>query len=259
MFDVFTAVLWLALIYLPGVVVKRWGMFHLHAVGVLLLGNDYRAIWLRFLVLAPGILLHEASHWLTAKLLLVPTGKFSLGPSRIVSRGRQVQVVMGSVMVGRSDAFRSSLIGAAPFFFGTLAIVLLANRGFGQAIGAVPPPPTTRIIGVFTHLSTLFQVKDAWFWLYLVFSVSNSLMPSESDRRGWFAVTMYLLVLAAVVVLVQGTLQVTPEMITWLQRGLDVLLFAFSLTLAVDIMVGVVVYILYQLISRVRGQRVYFR
>ena len=258
MFEVFTAVLWLALIYVPGVVVKRWVMFHLHAVGVLLLGNDYRAIWLRFLVLAPGILLHEASHWLTAKLLLVPTGKFSLGPSRIVSRGRQVQVVMGSVMVGRSDAFRSSLIGAAPFFFGTVAIVLLAGYGFRQAIGPVMLP-IPRITAVFTHLPDLFRVPDAWFWLYLVFSVSNSLIPSESDRRGWFAVTMYLVVLAAVVILVRGTPQVTPEMAAWLQRGLDVLLFAFSLTLAVDLVVGVVIYILYQLISRVRGQRVYFR
>ena len=258
MFEVFTAVLWLTLIYLPGVVVKRWVMFHLHAVGVLLLGNDYRAIWLRFLVLAPGILLHEASHWLTAKLLLVPTGKFSLGPSRIVSRGRQVQVVMGSVMVGRSDAFRSSLIGAAPFFFGTVAIVLLAGYGFRQAIGPVLLP-IPRITAVFTHLPDLFRVPDAWFWLYLVFSVSNSLIPSESDRRGWFAVTMYLVVLAAVVILVRGTPQVTPEMAAWLQRGLDVLLFAFSLTLAVDLVVGVVIYILYQLISRVRGQRVYFR
>ncbi len=258
MFEVFTAVLWLTLIYLPGVVVKRWVMFHLHAVGVLLLGNDYRAIWLRFLVLAPGILLHEASHWLTAKLLLVPTGKFSLGPSQTVSRGRQVQVTMGYVMVGRSDVFRGSLIGAAPFFFGTLAILLLANRGFGQAIGATAAP-IPRIIGVFTHLPDLFHVPDAWFWLYLVFSVSNSLLPSESDRRGWFAVTMYMLVLGAVVVLVRGAPQVTPEMIGWLRRGLDVLLFAFSLTLAVDVVVGVVVYILYQLISRVRGQRVYFR
>ena len=258
MFEVFTAVLWLALIYLPGVVVKRWVMFHLHALGVLLLGNDYRATWLRFLVLAPGVLLHEASHWLTAKLLMVPTGKFSVWPSQMTARGGKIQVTMGYVMLGRSDVFRRSLIGAAPFFFGTLAIVLLAGYGFRQAIGPVLLP-VPRIVAVFTHLPDLFRVPDAWFWLYLVFSVSNSLTPSESDRRGWFAVTMYLLVLAAVVVLVRGTPQVTPELVAWLQRGLDVLLFAFSLTLAVDVVIGVVIYLLYQLMSRVRGQRVYLR
>lgn len=239
-------------------ILKRWVMLYLHAFGVLVFGSDYRAIWLRFLILAPGIFLHELSHWLTAKLLFVPTGKFSLGPSQTVSRGRQMQVTMGYVMIGRSDPLRGSLIGAAPFFFGTLAIVAIAGYGFRQALGPVALP-TERIIGVFSHLPALFRVPDAWLWLYLVFSVSNSLMPSESDRRAWASVLFYTLVIGALAVFITGARQVPPEAVMLTQRGLDILLFAFSLTLAVDLMIGVVIYAAYRLISYATRRTVRFR
>ncbi len=257
-FDLWLAVFWLTGIMLLGAVIKRWVMLYLHAVGFLLLGSDYRAIWLRFIVLAPGIFLHELSHWLTAKLLFVPTGKFSLGPSQTVSRGRHVQVTMGYVMIGRSDPVRSTLIGAAPFFFGTLAVLAVAWYGFGQALGDVVPP-TTRMAQVVTHLPDLFRVPDAWLWLYLVFSVSNSLTPSESDRRGWLATLLYAIALGALVILFTGTREVPADVLPLAQRILDVLLFAFTLTLAIDVLMGALIYVLYQLISRAQGRRITFR
>ncbi len=256
--DLWTSLLWLGLLMVPVTLLKRWVMIHLHALGVITLGSDYRAIWLRFLVLAPGIFLHEFSHWLTAKLLFVPTGQFSLGPSRHVTRGQQVQVTMGYVMIGKTDPIRASLIGVAPFIFGTAAIVLIGNYGFRQAL-AVDLPPTSIITAVVTHLADLFRVADAWLWLYLTFSISNSLMPSASDRRDWWAAALYLIALATIVVILTGVRQPPPELLAAVRRTLDTLLFAFTLTLVIDLVIGVVIYVLHQVISRLTGRRVYFR
>lgn len=258
MLELGTSIVWLGLLMIPVTLLKRWVMMHIHALGVITLGNDYRAIWLRFIVLAPGIVLHEFSHWLTAQLLFVPTGDFSVGPSRTVTRGKQMQVTMGYVMINKADPIRSSLIGVAPFVFGTLAIVLIAGFGFRQVLN-LDATPTAIIAGVVTHFPDLLRVPDAWLWLYLTFSVSNSLMPSASDRREWVSAALYLVALATVVVVVTGARQAPPELLTITRRGLDTLLFAFSLTLVVDLVMGAVIYLLYELISRITRRRVHFR
>ncbi len=247
----------LALLLFLVFAVKQWVMRRLQGLGLLALGTPERAIWLRFLILAPGIFLHEFSHWLTAKVLGVATGKFSLGPSEFKRRGNRVQVTMGYVMVGRSDPFRASLIGAAPFLFGTVAIILLASYGFHQSLGGWVPP-LARLTQIFTGLPALFAVADVWLWLYLVFSVSNSMIPSESDRRGWLEVTIYIGILAAIVFFLVGIPRIPDDAIIWAQRGLDYLIFAFALTLIVDVIMGAVIWVLLLIIGFFTHRRIDF-
>lgn len=257
MSDLWTAMLALGVLLFLVYAVKQWVMRRLQGLGLLALGTAERAIWLRFLILAPGIFLHEFSHWLTAKLLGVPTGKFSLGPSEFKRRGNRVQVTMGYVMVGRSDPFRASLIGAAPFFFGTIAILLLANFGFHQSLGEWAPAPV-RLRQMLTGLPAIFAVADVWLWVYLVFSISNSMMPSESDRRGWLEVAIYTAILAAIVFALVGIPRIPDEAIVWAQRGLDYLTFAFALTLIVDVIMGVVIWVLLFIIGFFTHRRIDF-
>lgn len=262
MFELWTAVLWLILLLIPVTLLKRWVKIQLNRLGLTLLGtnneeqNVQRMGWLTFLVLGPGVFLHELSHWLTAKLLLVRTGAFHLGPKVIKKNGAPIGWTLGYVEVGPYDPFRGSLIGVAPFVFGTLSILALAAIGFGQAIGPLLPP-TTRIAQVFTRLPDLLGVADVWFWLYLVFSVSNSLIPSESDRREWKPALLYLILAFGFLVGLRGIPQASGEFITLIQRGLDALLFVFSLTLAVDLIVGMTIYVLYFVVSFFNRPRLY--
>ena len=258
MTDLWTAMFVLGVLLFLVFAVKQWVMRRLQGLGLLALGTPERAIWLRFLILAPGIFLHEFSHWLTAKLLDVATGKFSLGPSDFKRRGNRVQVTMGYVMVGRSDPFRASLIGAAPFVFGTVAILLLASFGFHQSLGDWLPA-LVRLRQMVTALPTLFAVADVWLWVYLVFSVSNSMMPSESDRRGWLEVAIYIGILAAIVFLLVGIPRIPEGAVVWAQRALDYLTFAFALTLIVDVIMGVVIWLLLLIIGFFTHQRIDFR
>lgn len=255
MLDIFVQLFWLALLMAPGALLKRWVSLYLHALGFIVFGTNERAIWLRFLVMAPGIFLHELSHWLTAKLLLVRTKGFSLGPQKGPRKG---MVTMGSVQIVGAGPIRGSLIGLAPFVFGTIVIVLLAEIGFRQALGPIRPP-IERLTLVLTRLPELFRVQDAWLWMYLVFSVGNSLMPSESDRREWGTVLLWLAAIAVIGVLIVGVPQIPNEVLAGLGRVLDALLFAFCLTLIVDVVIGVSIFLLYQAISLLTGKQVRFR
>lgn len=106
---------------------QRWLQQHIQGLTFAVTGNPGCAVRALFLILLPGVLLHEASHWLVANLVGVRTGKVSIGLGKM--RGKHFS--LGSVTVERSDPLRESLIGVAPFLFGLLAVWLLMGIGFG--------------------------------------------------------------------------------------------------------------------------------
>ncbi|MCB0028590.1 MAG: hypothetical protein KDE28_11820, partial [Anaerolineales bacterium] len=78
--EVVTALVWL-LVSLPVLLLlQRWIHRHLQGVALLLTGKVQLAVVVYALVLFPGVLLHELSHWLMATILFVRTGKVSLFP-----------------------------------------------------------------------------------------------------------------------------------------------------------------------------------
>lgn len=132
------------------------------------------------LIFFPGVFLHELSHLVIARLLRVPTGKFSLIPT-VLPDGR---LQLGYVEAAFSDILRDSLVGLAPLISGLLFVVIVAV----QRLHMVILWDTLRngqwelfLLG----LRTLPSQPDFWVWLYLTFAVSSTMMPSRSDRHAW--------------------------------------------------------------------------
>lgn len=230
---------------------QRWINRHLQGLGLLLFGEGDRHLILYYLLLLPGILLHEGSHWLVANLLGVKTGRISFGPTR---KGRG-QVSLGSVKVARTDPLRDSLIGLAPLIAGSLAILLIAGRGFGLQFPAHLSPPQ-QLRQVLTNVADYATVPDAWLWLYLIFAISNAMLPSESDRRPWLPLMVYLGLLAILYYLVAGVPQVPEDLVSAVLRGLDHLSLAFGLTVIVDALCITVIYLLETVVGGLQGRRV---
>ncbi|MCK6625352.1 MAG: hypothetical protein L6R45_09265 [Anaerolineae bacterium] len=209
---------------------KRWITAHVQGVAFLLTGNPRVAMWLFWVLFLPGTLLHELSHWLTAFLLGVKTGRFSLWPQ--MKKGGELQ--MGSVQVELSDPFRHSLIGLAPLIFGTLAVLLIGQGllNLGRLGTAFNSGDVEQIIEA---VARLLLVPDVWLWLYLIFAISNAMLPSASDRESWRTVLIYL---GLTLGLALG-LGLNPTMPLELQNfGLTLmayLLSAFVITLVIDI------------------------
>ena len=180
----------------------------LAGIGLLLFNNADYGMALLWLVLLPGILLHEGSHWITAKVLGLKTGKFSFTPNTVKG-----QIVLGSVEVQRSNAFKDSLVGLAPFLAGTLALLILGYAVFDVgALGRAWEDNAWQ--RMFNLLVGTLRVDDAFLWLYLVFAISNAMLPSKSDRRAWPAFIILMVVLAVVLYF----LGLTDELMQGLKR-----------------------------------------
>ena len=111
------------------------------------------------IIFFPGTLIHELSHWLMAKLLLVRTGKVSLFPQLIGN-----SITMGSVIIEKTDTIRSFMVGVAPLMTG-IGIIFL----------------TFYFLLPFINNLTNFEIA---LFIYCIFVVSNSMFSSAKDLEG---------------------------------------------------------------------------
>ena len=231
--------------------VKRWLSKHLYGLGLLLTGSHDIAVLLYFLLLLPGVVLHELSHWLTAKLLRVPTGRISVGPT--VKRGGAMR--LGAVSVAETDPLRGSLIGLAPLLTGSAVILLIAYLVFGLAIPgelALNLP----LQDIRTILWGYLSVPNFWLWVYLIFSISNAMLPSEADRQAWFSLALYFAVAVAVLYGLGILQSILPQISDWLLSGLNHLSFAFLVTIVVDVIVILFIFLFERTVMIITGRRV---
>nr|WP_290667346.1 hypothetical protein [Ardenticatena sp.] len=219
----------------------------------LLTNSERAAYYIYALILLPGTLLHESSHWLMAKLMRVETTGLSLVP-----RFENGQLVMGHVLVRKSDPIRSALVGIAPLFVGTVVVVTIATRIFGMTwpFFFFDASMTGReMLVLFLQEARRIQnVPDAALWVYMVFSVSNAMVPSESDRVEWRRAFFWVAVLT--LVLVFGLrLPNIPAFLAWLLVSLGwYLIFAFSMTILVDVPILLLFNIGVLVLGGVRGR-----
>ena len=170
---------------------------------------------------------------------------------------------MGSVRVAHTDPLRASLIGLAPLISGSIAILII-----GQLILGLGDVGEVLLNGeggpVWESLLTHLRAPDFWLWLYLIFAVSNAMLPSETDREPWRPVLLFMGLVALLVYLVGWVRQdfgelsrTVPEVVaTASLTGLSYLAYAFSLTIAVDAIFIAAIAIIEALVSRLTGKRV---
>lgn len=239
--------IWLAVTLLPLFLMKSWINQHIQGLGLLLFGDSQVAMMVYFLALLPGIVVHEVSHWLAATLLGVKTGKISLGPAK----KRRGQMRFGSVKVAQADPLRDSLIGLAPLIGGSIAILLIANLAFGIAqlselsLSQVP-----------ARILAYTGAPDAWLWLYLIFAISNAMLPSEADRRPWPSLLIFLALVAAVSYFTGWVPRLPEGTKPLILHGVDRLSYAFGLTLLVDAFFMTIIYLLEGTAGWIMGKRV---
>ncbi len=147
------------------------------------------------LLFFPGVFLHELSHFLMAKILFVPTGKVSLIPESMPD-GR---LRLGYVEVSKVDILRDSLIGMAPLIVGGLFISYAAV----YKLNLLPLWDALRqanFTAFWSGLASLPSLPDFLLWFYLTFTVSSTMLPSESDRRAWLPLAGVIILLLTIAV-----------------------------------------------------------
>jgi hypothetical protein len=100
------------------------------------------------------------------------------------------------------------------------------------------------------------KAPDVWLWLYLIFAVSNTMLPSESDREASMPILLFLgLVLVLAWVAGLGT-----KIVDYLGQSLDLaalwLTAMYVFTIAADLPFVLLIALLERVLGRLKGVRV---
>jgi hypothetical protein len=246
---------WLIISFLIMYPLKRWISIHIQGVAFLLTGNPKVAMWLFWAIFLPGTFLHELSHWLSAILLGVKTNRFSVWPQ--MKKGGELQ--MGSVQIEVSDPVRHSLIGLAPLVFGSMAVLLIGQGQLelghlGQALA------TGNVETIGQAIIRILGVPDVWLWFYLIFAISNAMLPSASDRESWRTVLLYLALALGIAVGLGLNPTIPLQLQTFGRAVITYLLSAFVITIGVDLFFLLFIFLVEALSTWMLGRRVqYYR
>jgi hypothetical protein len=235
---------------------QRWIHAHLHGVSLLLVGRPEWAVVVYAVVLFPGVMLHEASHWLAATLLGVRTGGMSLLPRRQPDGTLQLGYV--EYYKGPSvGPIRESLIGAAPLVAGVAVILLIGQRVFGvtRLAEAIQTGDVTILVDA---MAQLLATPNVLVWLYLLFAVSSAMLPSKSDRHAWPAFLVILGVAVAVVAFLARGTALFDQLARPVTTFFGYLGTAFSIALAVGLICMIGIATLEWLLGRARGASVVY-
>ena len=244
--------LWWLLIFLgPLIFIQRRLHWEIQAAFLLLTGRADLANVLFALLFLPGILLHEVSHYLMAKILRVPTKKLSVIPETLAD-GR---LRLGYVETVKTDLLRETLIGAAPLISGILFIAYVGMVQFGfteiwRSFLASAQIPAQ------IDLSPVFSQPDFWLWLYLVTVVSSTMMPSPSDRQSWLPVLAVGLSLIALGILLGAGPWMLMNIAPQINVAFSVVAFTFAISLAVHILLWPLWFGLRALLTRLKKEEI---
>jgi hypothetical protein len=244
----FSGLFWFAITLLPLAVFQRLLHREIQAVFLILTRSPEISVALFSLIFFPGVLLHEFSHYLAAVILGVSAPGFSLIP-RVLPDGR---LQLGYVETEKTDIVRDSLIGAAPLLTGALLVAYLAMTRL-ELLPLWEALRSGQLAAFWTDIARLPQARDFPLWFYLLFTVSSTMLPSQSDRHAWLPLGVAMLVLLALAFMAGAG----PWMLTHFTPPLNAFLSAisviFGLSAAVHAAIILVVGAMHLLLARLSG------
>jgi len=244
----FDGLLWLLAALVMFVFLQRFLHREIQAFFLILTRNPGVTQVLFALTFFPGVLLHETSHFLTAKLLGVQTGKFSLIP-QAQQDGR---LRLGYVETASGGFVRDALIGIAPLVTGSLFVAY-------AAIYKMDVLPLWDMLrsgdwGAFwVMLASLPKIPDFWLWFYLIFTLSSTMMPSQSDRHAWLPLGLLIIGLVMVAILAGAGAWMLTNLARPFNQFLQALAMIFGLSGVLHILLILPFLLLHMILTKLTG------
>lgn len=179
------------------------------------------ALYTLLIILLPGTIIHELSHFLIATLLFVPVGKISIFPE--VEEG---SVKAGSVHHAQTDILRRTLIGVSPIIIGLLLINFIGGS----------------LLGLLNNFDQSFTSSVIIIMLcYILLVTSLTMFSSKKDlETTWFLLPLILLIILSLYfagVRVGFTNQ-TQKIITEIVKNLNISLFVTLIINCVGLLIA---------------------
>lgn len=246
--DQLSGLFWFAFMLVPLIFLQRLLHREIQAV-FLILSRDARITMTIFqMIFLPGVFLHESSHFLMAKILGVPTGRFSILP-RPLPNGR---LQLGYVETARADIVRDSLIGGAPLITGTICVAYIAFYHMEMQV-LLDVLRKGQLNLFWMGIRALPTVQDFYLWFYLAFAVSSTMMPSESDRHAWLELVIAVGVLFSLILLIGAGPWMWNYIAPLISNFLASVAVIFGLSTIIHVMLVLPTALLHKLLARVTG------
>ncbi len=236
--------------------IERWLHQHIFKVGWLVTHNYQTTTILYYTFFLPGVVLHEVIYWLVAGIFNV-RAEHSIQWPDVQEIG---ELKLNFVQISnRAAAWRKAIISIAPLVAGILATWFIAENIL-QITAAVAVMSSGELSAVTDGFAQLTQAPNFWLWVYIVFTIANTMFPQiPKDLRGWRS-----MLLAAVAVFAALTLiglggeifeALTPTINTLLDTLLTTLVFLISIDVLMVLILGTIEYT----IERVTGHSATFK
>jgi hypothetical protein len=242
---------WLLLSLGPLLILQRSLHREIQAVFLLITRRGDISVALFSLLFFPGVLFHEGSHYVVARLVGVRTGRLSFLP-RPIGNGK---LRLGFVETAATDWARDALIGAAPLITGGIVVAYVGLAHLGLAtlwqqlrsgyLAALP-----------VALSGMLAQPDFWLWFYLVVTVSSTMLPSASDRRAWLPIGLIMALLLGISLLFGAGPWLASNLASPLNRVLQAVAVVFGISVLVHLVLLPPWWILHRLLARLTGMDV---
>jgi hypothetical protein len=199
------------------------------------------------LLFLPGVALHEGSHWIMAKILLVKTHHFSLVPEWV----EDGTIRFGFVEMSKTDRIRSALIALAPLLSGVAIILWLAFTQLHLDI-VLQGLIAMNWDLVEDGLKIFFQTPDLFLWMYLLFTISNMMLPSSTDQRVWLPVGIIFAIIYIAIILINIGSGTSSWLINLSKNVAETLLQAFGFSTVLNLFMVVPLLLMERFLIRVR-------
>lgn len=239
---------WFVLMLVPLIFLQRLLHREIQAVFLILTRDARLTMGIFSFIFLPGVFLHELSHFLMAKVLRVPTGRFSILPQPLPDGRLQ----LGYVETAKADIVRDSLIGAAPLIFGTLFVAYVSVYQLDMRV-LWDVLRNGQINLFWMGVGALPRVKDFYLWFYLTFVVSSTMMPSESDRHAWLELVISVGVLFAIALLIGAGPWMLDNVAPLISTFLSSVAVIFGLSAVVHVVLILPTALVHRLLARATG------
>ena len=230
---------------------QRFLQREIQAIFLLITRQPEISVALFSLLFFPGVLLHEVSHFLMARLLGVRTGRFSIIPKKL--EGGRLQ--LGYVETAKTDFFRDALIGVAPLLTGGIFVAYAGVSRLG--LNTLWLNLTQGQLNAINQAIKSIVVRpDFWLWFYLIFAVSSTMLPSASDRRAWVPLLVVFLGLVGLILLVGAGPWLLTRLGSTLMAAIDAVFMVFGITVIIHLILSPPMWLIRKIISRMVGLRV---
>jgi hypothetical protein len=213
-----------------------------------LTGSEDMAMVIYFLIFLPGIFVHEAAHWLMAKLFGLRTGKFRVWPER-----RRGYIGLGSVQVSSGGVVIDNLVGMAPLIAGTLLIAVI-GVGVFDTVSLADALQRGRLGTVLRSVADALQTSDGVLWTYLLFNLGNVMMPSASDRHQLAPLLLYMLLAGVIYLILDLPLDWLAAGLANLLTPIEVITSALIFVIALDLIAVAILFLTSNVLGSLRGR-----